>query len=191
MRVKHKVLAAAALLMAVTGAASAQGVTQAQALHAILGKCGSGASSVDRDPQGNWHGYCGGARMMVDTQGNAGPDTSVAGAGPISEAQARHAILGKCGSGASTMDRDNNGIWHGYCGGARMMVDAQGNAGPDTTTVVNGQISEAQARHAILGKCGSGASSLNQDAQGNWHGYCGGSRMMVDAQGNAGPDTTR
>ena len=91
------------------------------------------------------------------------------------------------------MDLDANGIWHGYCGGSRMMVDAQGNAeSPTRATGSSSRISEAQARHAILGQV-----QLRRvlDASGHgraiWHGYCGGSRMMVDAQGNAGPDTSR
>lgn len=173
-------LMAGAALMTMASGVFAQGMTEPQARSVLGTKCPAGASTLSRDSAGNWHGYCSGNPMMVDTQGNAGPDKS-GSTGGVSEPQARSALATKCPAGASTLNADSQGNWHGYCSGNAMMVDSKGNVAPDKPGSANG-LTEANARAIAWDNC-TNPSSLSQDGQGNWLGYCSKGAIKIDPAG--------
>ena len=106
----------------------------------------------------------------------------------LSEQQARSVLWAEC-TNPSALSRDASGNWHGYCSKGAMMVTAQGKVVPDNGdqgTRPNG-VSQRQAMSAMWNACNN-PSTLNEDSQGNWHGYCSKGAMMVNQKGEVVPD---
>ena len=103
----------------------------------------------------------------------------------LTENQARSVLGNECNN-VSTLSRDSKGGWHGSCSKGAMMVDSTGKVSPDKGGIEGG-LTEAHARSAMLAKCNN-VSTLSQDTAGNWHGVCSSGAMMVDAKGMVGPD---
>ena len=99
--------------------------------------------------------------------------------GHMSQAQAMSAMWDQC-TNVSTMNEDSQGNWHGYCSKGAMMVNQQGQVVPDTGKFSG--ITEAHARSIAWYNCVN-VSSLAQDSNGSWHGFCSKGPITIDKGG--------
>ena len=106
-------------------------ITEPHARSAMMNYGCNNVSRLSRSPQGTWHGSCtkGGqtVNLMVDQKGAVSPST---GAGYITEAHARSALMNAGCNNVSSLSMDTDGTWDGTCtkGGrtVTMEVDQQG-----------------------------------------------------------------
>ena len=177
MRKSMMVTAVAVLSFAAAGAASAQGLTEAQARAALSNRCGN-IGNLSHDAAGGWHGTCDAGRMMVDRGGQVLAEDNKAGYGGMSQGQALAAMNNACAN-VSELSQDSRGNWHGTCSSGPKMVDAQGQVVADKG---EGGLTEDNVRAIADGACGS-VSELSVDAAGQWSGVCDKGRFRVDSAG--------